>query len=346
MALQKFLDNQTGLPTLWGLIKQYFVKQEPGKKLTTEDFTTDLKEKLEGIESSELQNQNAYSTVKVGETEIKADAVESTIELKQGTNVTLTGDAVGKTVTIAAKDTTYNEASGAEAGLLSTELYNKLTAIEAGAQKNQNAFAKVQHDEDAETAITAADPSDTIIFAGGNHISITTDADSKTVTISSTHPDAVLASDSQNGMMSSSDYTKLQGIESGAQKNTINEIDVNTEKVEPDETGKVDLTIPKKTSELENDALFQKKSEVDNAIKQAIAGAYVYKGSVESADELTTQEETATKGDVYNIQTASDYGPAGMNVAWDGSAWDALGSSISMEAMTASEIQEICTMGE
>ena len=30
-------------------------------------------------------------------------------------------------------------------------------------------------------------------------------------------------------------------------------------------------------------------------------------------------------GDVYNIQTESEYGSAGVNVAWTGTQWDSLG---------------------
>lgn len=52
--------------------------------------------------------QNAYSVVKVGSTEISATTTTDKIELAQGSNITLTADASGKKVTIAAKDTTYS----------------------------------------------------------------------------------------------------------------------------------------------------------------------------------------------------------------------------------------------
>ncbi len=61
------------------------------------------------------------------------------------------------------------------------------------------------------------------------------------------------------------------------------------------------------------------------ALKSEIAGAYIYKGSVQTADNLPTSGQTI--GDVYNIVAASRYGQAGANVAWNGSAWDTLGET-------------------
>lgn len=76
------------------------------------------------------------------------------------------------------------------------------------------------------------------------------------------------------------------------------------------------------------------------AKKTDIAGVYKYKGSVAAASNLPTTGQT--KGDVYNIEAASSYGPAGTNVAWDGSKWDALGGLLEIEALTNAEIDAIC----
>ena len=46
--MAKFLDNN-GLLYLWGKIKAAFVAKEAGKGLSTNDFTTELKNKLDGI---------------------------------------------------------------------------------------------------------------------------------------------------------------------------------------------------------------------------------------------------------------------------------------------------------
>ena len=46
--MAKFLDNN-GLIYLWSKIKEKFVAKETGKGLSTNDFTTELKNKLDGI---------------------------------------------------------------------------------------------------------------------------------------------------------------------------------------------------------------------------------------------------------------------------------------------------------
>ena len=52
-----------------------------------------------------------------------------------------------------------------------------------------------------------------------------------------------------------------------------------------------------------------------------------YKGTVTSADLLPLNPEI---GDMYNIESKSIYGEAGMNVAWNGLEWDAMGAPIDM----------------
>ena len=69
------------------------------------------------------------------------------------------------------------------------------------------------------------------------------------------------------------------------------------------------------------------KSETDTKINAAVASAYKYKGSV-TADKLPTSGQVV--GDVYNITNDSSYGKAGMNVAWNGTTWDALGSNVDL----------------
>ena len=69
------------------------------------------KSKLDGIASGAQVNQNAFSNVKVGDTTVAADSVTDTLTLIAGSNVTLTPDASGDSVTIAAADTKYTHPS-------------------------------------------------------------------------------------------------------------------------------------------------------------------------------------------------------------------------------------------
>lgn len=85
-----------------------------GKGLSTNDFTTILKDKLDGIASGAEVNQNAFAKVTVGSTTITADAKQDTLTLVAGSNVTITPDATNDKITINATDTntTYTFASG------------------------------------------------------------------------------------------------------------------------------------------------------------------------------------------------------------------------------------------
>lgn len=75
---------------------------------TDNNFTTTLKNKLDGIASGAEVNQNAFSNVKVGSTTIAADGKTDTLELAAGSNITLTPDATNDKVTIAATQPTVN----------------------------------------------------------------------------------------------------------------------------------------------------------------------------------------------------------------------------------------------
>lgn len=77
---------------------------------------------------------------------------------------------------------------------------------------------------------------------------------------------------------------------------------------------------------------YAKKSEITNM--------YKYCGSVASAEKLPTTGQRT--GDVYNIEAASKYGGAGMNVAWNGTAWDPLGEIFTITAITNAQIDAIC----
>lgn len=76
------------------------------------------------------------------------------------------------------------------------------------------------------------------------------------------------------------------------------------------------------------------------AKKADIVGMYKYKGSVADSSKLPTTGRVT--GDVYNIETASVYGGAGMNVAWNGTEWDPLGEIFTITSLSNSEIDTIC----
>lgn len=103
------------------------------------------------------------------------------------------------------------------------------------------------------------------------------------------------------------------------------------------------------------------QTEVDSAIKSAVAGVYTVKGAIAFADLPTSGME---EGWVYNITDAftttaafvegagAEY-PAGTNVVYTDSGWDAMAgvydfsaflTADDIEDLTEAEISAICTM--
>lgn len=75
-------------------------------------------------------------------------------------------------------------------------------------------------------------------------------------------------------------------------------------------------------------AAFSAASEY--ALKSDISGVYKYKGS--KADYAALPVTGNTVGDVWNTEDT------GNNYAWTGSAWDALGGTVTIESVTSEEI--------
>ena len=156
-------------------------------------------------------NKNVFGKVLVGSTTIEADTTQDTLTLTAGDNITLTPDAANNKVTIAATDTTYSNASGSAAGLMSSNDYTKLAGIESEADRtwflvqgtdNSNRKDVKQYDviKLNNAAISRAET-----FSGSGFYL-------NTLTIDT-------ATDSQAGLMSSTDHTKLTGIAQGAEVN-------------------------------------------------------------------------------------------------------------------------------
>lgn len=110
------------------------------------------------------------------------------------------------------------------------------------------------------------------------------------------------------------------------------------------------VTVPTNNNELTNGAGYQTASDVDGKISTATEGlatedyvngkvssVYKYKGSVANQGALPSSAEL---GDVYNLEDT------GMNVAWNGTSWDPLGSTVDLsDYQKASELIAI-TNGE
>lgn len=217
---------------------------------TDNNYTTTEKNKLDGIASGAEVNQNAFSFVAVsGQTTVEADAKTDTLTLVAGTNVTITTDSVNDTITINANDTSVDwseiqnkpDPTITLAGDLSGSVtLTDLTSGTLTATIAENSVALgVDTTGDYLSAVTAG----TGISVSGTasegwNPTITNTAPNVTTDISITHnaSDVVVNSSdgadgtinaatvSLAGVMSSSDKTKLNGIEAGAQVNTVTSV--------------------------------------------------------------------------------------------------------------------------
>ena len=104
------------------------------KYYTESEIDTKLSGKSDsGHTHSAYVNQNAFSKVTVGSTTIEADSATDTLTLVAGSNVTLTPDASGDKITIAATDTVYTHPnSGVTAGTYKSVTVNAQGHVTAG----------------------------------------------------------------------------------------------------------------------------------------------------------------------------------------------------------------------
>ena len=75
------------------------------------------------------------------------------------------------------------------------------------------------------------------------------------------------------------------------------------------------------------------RNKPDLALKSDLSSVYRFKGSVTNYASLPAENNMA--GDVWNVEAT------GMNYAWTGNAWDALGETFEIQSITNAEIDSI-----
>ena len=219
------------------------------------------KTKLDGID----ENANNYSLPKASDSTLGG--------IKVGTNLSIDGNGV-----LSATDTTYPTATTTTDGLMSKSDKSKLDGIAVGAHKttvdsalrdsstnpvqnkivkaaldgkaasdhthsayvNQNAFSNVKV---GSTTVAADTATDTLTLVAGTNVTITPDATNDKITIAATDTTYPVATQSANGLMSSTDKTKLDGVATGAQVNVIEGVTSNSLTVGSITSKKIQLDI-------------------------------------------------------------------------------------------------------
>ena len=235
---------------------------------------------------------------------------------------------------------------------------NKLSRIASGAEVNQNAFGNITV---GDTTVAADAKVDTLTLMGSN-VTLTPDAINDKITIGITKDNVTDAlgytppttnttysdaTQSAHGLMTAADKKKLDlypatlptdertyflAYNGGKDGIPVWTLDIYSD---------MSINTPQGAIQDDGSGLFDLTSVLNSyALKSDMTGVYKYKGSVASASNLPTSGQV--KGDVYNIASASEYGAAGANVAWDGEKWDSLGEIFTITAITNAQIDTIC----
>lgn len=228
--------------------------------------------------------------------------------------------------------TIYDNASATQDGLLTSEGFIKLEGIAEGATKveasgtngqiliNGQAVNVYQHP--TSSALTSGLYKITV--DGSGHVTAgaaVKKADITALGIPAQDTTYDLATGSANGLMSSAHYTKVEGIQNGAQVNVLEKVSVNGSALAISSKGvNIDLS--------------------NYALKSDIASAVEYKGSVDSYSKLPASPGT---GDMYNVvQADATHGiDAGTNVVWNGSAWDPMAPMVTFNGISNAEIDAL-----
>lgn len=276
-----------------------------------------------------LNSKAASTDIKDGTLTITANGNTYTFSANSATNVTLDLGNIQSLIDQAHKlDADLVDDTNSTNKFVTAADITKLSGIETGAEVNQNAFSNVTV---GSTTVAADSKTDTLTFVAGSNVTITPDTVNDTITIAATDTTYSEATTAVSGLMSSSDKTKLSGIETGAEvnQNAFSNVKIGSSTIEADaktdtlefiagsnvtvtpDTVNDTITIsatdttysvatPSSSGVGGTDGLLSAtdKEKIDG-FDSSIGAAFVYKGSVDNVDLLPASSNR--NGDVYNV---------------------------------------------
>lgn len=383
--MAKYLDND-GLLYLWQKIKTKFatitdldgkVDKVTGKGLSTNDYTTAEKNKLNDVASG--AQVNVIETVKVNNTALtpSSKAVNITVPTK-------TSDITNDSGFITTADIPEGAAASTTTPKMDgTAAIGKEMAFARGDHVHPSDTSKVPTTRKVAGHALSTDVTLVKSDVGLGNVDNTADVDKPISTTQQTALDNKVDKETGKGL-STNDYTtaeknKLNGIKEGAEVNPQVYVDGNIRKIlrygvtddmsalvmfyndESSDGGMIAVPLASaatKTMTQLFDALAEKVDTEEGkglstndyttaeknklaafgaastyALKTDITNMYKYKGSVATVSALPASGNTT--GDVYNVESS------GMNYAWDGTAWDALGEIFTITSISNSDIDTI-----
>lgn len=297
------------------------VDKVSGKGLSTNDYTTAEKEKLAGIEAGAQVNPTNVSAF-----------------TNDAGYLTQHQDISGKVDKVSGKGLSTNDYTTAEK--------NKLAGIESGAEENVIETISVNGSEQTVTDKTVDITVPTKVSDLTNDSGFLTSYTETDPTVPAwakaankpTYTAAEVGALPDTTAIPSASTTAPVMDGTAAVGTSTNY--ARADHVHPSDSTKVDKVEGKGLST--NDYTTAEKNKLaafgaasTYALKSDITNMYKYKGSVAAVANLPSSGNTT--GDVYNVEAS------GMNYAWNGSEWDALGEIFTITAITNSEIDTICT---
>lgn len=302
--MSKYLDDN-GLLYFWQQLKLLLadkVDKVSGKGLSTNDYTTAEVTKLAGIETG-----------------AEVNIIESI--LVNGTAATISSKAASISVPTKTSDLTNDSdfitSADVPEGAVATTTTPKMDGTAAVGSETK--FARGDHIHPTDTSRAASDHVHGNITNGGD---ITTNA-----TIA--NGDRLIINDESASKLANSSIMFGTSTTSFLANNGTWQTPVSGVSSVNNKTGAVTLTY----TDVGAAASTHSHTVSDISDFPDISGVYVYKGSVATYSLLPSTGLTA--GDVYNVEAD------GMNYAWTGTAWDALGGSFTITSITNGEIDVI-----
>ncbi len=192
--------------------------QVPAANLTHRGMMTAAdKAKLDGLPATADANQNAFSIISVGGTNVNAVSVTDTVTYTSSDGMVLTGNNSTKGINfgidVATLRNTIPGASTTTRGMMIATDKIKLNSVATGAQVNQNAFSNMAV---GNTIASADSPTDTFSFNSGSGISLSMNSSTDSLQISVNYSNIAdntpVATSSDKGLMSTLDKSKLDNL--------------------------------------------------------------------------------------------------------------------------------------
>lgn len=309
MAQKKFLDL-TGLTHFWGKVKDYVdtlggtkVDKVPGKQLSTNDYTTEEKNKLAGL--------NNYTLPVATKTSLGGVKVGAGLTIDGGGNLSATGGGEADSVNwdnVVGKPEALSEFEND----LDFQTASDVASAVAGKADKTYVDGQLEGKADVEHTHTKADITD--------------------FPTSMKNPTAIKVQLNGGAVEGTSQFT-YDG--STAKNINITAAGIGAAAATHTHTKSQITDMPTKLSQFTNDSGFQTAANVDTKLedyakKTDITAVYKYKGSVENYAALPSSGQQV--GDTYNVKAAdsSHNIKAGDNVSWDGTAWDVLSGVVDL----------------